>query len=33
MLELLGRSIEEAQGTIAASEETIKDEKRNWNLS
>ncbi|MBF2056144.1 MAG: hypothetical protein IGQ45_02740 [Cyanobacterium sp. T60_A2020_053] len=33
MLELLERSIEEAQGTIAASEGTIKDEKRNWNLS
>lgn len=33
MLELLERSIEEAQATIAASEGTIKDEKRNWNLS
>ncbi len=33
MLELLERSIEEAQANIAASEATIREEKRNWNLS
>ena len=32
MLELLDRSIEEAQANIAASEATIREEKRNWNL-
>jgi hypothetical protein len=32
MLEMLEYSIEEAEATIAASEATIKEEKRNWNL-
>ena len=32
MLELLDRSIEEGQANIAASEATIREEKRNWNL-
>ncbi|ACK68243.1 conserved hypothetical protein [Rippkaea orientalis PCC 8801] len=32
MLELLDRSIDEAQANIAASEATIREEKRNWNL-
>lgn len=32
MLELLERSIDEAQATIEASEASIREEKRNWNL-
>ncbi|MGL5033442.1 MAG: hypothetical protein ACRC6M_06535 [Microcystaceae cyanobacterium] len=32
MLELLQRSIEEAQATVEASEATIKEEKQNWML-
>lgn len=32
ILELLERSIEEAQATVAASEATIREEKRNLNL-
>jgi hypothetical protein len=32
MLELLERSIDEAQATIDASEATINEEKRNWDL-
>lgn len=32
MLELLARSIEEAQATAAASEATIQEAKRDWNI-
>ena len=32
MLELLEQSIDEAQATIDASEATINEEKRNWDL-
>lgn len=33
MLDLLARSIDEARASIAASEATIREEIRNWNLS
>ncbi|ACB53710.1 hypothetical protein cce_4362 [Crocosphaera subtropica ATCC 51142] len=32
MLELLERSIDEAKANITASEATVREEKRNWNL-
>ncbi len=32
MLEPLERSIDEAQANIGASEATIREEQRNWNL-
>jgi hypothetical protein len=32
ILDLLERSMDEAQATIEASEATVREEKRNWDL-